>query len=146
MTIIEKIKQTLEPIVGSGNFHYADQEEMNVTLDSASFPCAFSVLVDSGTIEDKIGRFHEGIYMQVWFADLCSVGLSGEETERIIHPQKERALTWLSALRKADDIHLESINRSGRQYISSSGYDVMIAAYMVDITISEKEGFGECGK
>lgn len=146
MTIIDKIKKTLEPIVGSGRFHYEDQEEMNVTLDSASFPCAFSVLAYSGTVIDKQGRFHESINLQVWFADLSQVGLSGEENERIIQPLKEKALTWLSELRAADDIELETVNRSGRQYISNSGYDVMITAYVVDVNIYEKEGFGLCGK
>lgn len=146
MTIIDKIKATIEPIVGQGNFHYADTEDLNVELDSAHFPCAFSALIDTGTVEDTLGRFHERVNIQVLFADLSEVGIDGEENERLLQPQKERALTWLAALRRSDSLSLETINRTGRQYIKNSGYDVMITAYVVDVVISEKEGYGDCGK
>lgn len=147
MTIIDKIKATIEPLVGVGNFHYADSEEMNVTLDSAFFPCAFSLLVETGTAEDELGRFHERVNIQVLFADLSQVGISGEDNERLLQPQKERALTWLSSLRSNPDLKLEAVNRTGRQYIKDGGYDVMITAFAVDVTISETEGYGEvCGK
>lgn len=146
MTVIEKVEQTLLPIVGAGNFHYADREDLNIILDSAEFPCAFAALIDQGTIADTAGRFHERIRLQVFFADLSQEGISGMENERILQPQKERALSWLSALRLSDDLTMEGEPTTGRYYINNSELDVMATAFAVDVTIVEAEGFGACGK
>lgn len=146
MTIIEKVQKSLSPIVGASNFHYADREDLNIILDSAQFPCAFAALIDQGTITDTVGRFHERIRLQVFFADLSEEGLTGIENERILQPQKERALAWLSSLRLSDDLTMEGEPTTGRYYINNSELDVMATAFAVDVSIVEKEGFGLCGK
>lgn len=144
MTIIDKIKQTVAPLM-NGRFVYDSEAQLNVILDNEQFPLAFMTLVDTGTIQDQLGRFGERLTIDMHFATLADPDMAGEPNEVLIDEMKRIALgQWLPALRDADGIQLVSVNSTRRIYMRFSQYDVILTAYVVNVTIDDKETFGPC--
>lgn len=144
-TIIEKIRDSLSPIIGGADrFYYADRDDLNVQLDNANFPCVFSNLAKASVVDSNSGGMRERITLEVYFCDLVSFGISGIDNERVIQHQKERALRWLASLKRSDEFLLDSINGTNRWY-SPDGLDVNFTAFSVSVTLTEVESYGDCG-
>lgn len=144
MTIIDKIRETIEPIVGEGNFYYADKPDMNVIMENASFPMAFSNLVDASAVEDTLGFFRERITLEVWFTDLTSFDIDAFENERILDAQKRKAFEWLHSLRKSQSLIMEEGVTTQRYYIEGVGACALATAFVVRVTIKEAESSSPC--
>lgn len=140
MTIIEKIKNSIEGAV-SIPFYYHAGGELNNILDGAEFPCAYAFLLESGTIADVNGLYHERISLAVFFCDLTEFDFDSFDNERIIDECKQRAFTWLSSLRMSDDLSVVSVTSTSRVY---DQFDAVVTGYGVQVTIEEEEGFGIC--
>lgn len=143
-TIIDKIKDTIAPIMDD-RFVYDSEAQLNIILDNEQFPLAFMTLVETGTIQDQLGQFKERLTIDMHFATLAEQDMDGESNERLLDEMKRIALgEWLPALRNADGINLVSVNSTRRIYMRFSQYDVILTAYVVNVTIDDKESFGTC--
>lgn len=143
-TIIDKIKKTIPASLGD-RFVYDSESQLNVILDNERFPLAFMTLVDTGTVQDQLGQFKERLTIDMHFATLAEQDMNGEDNERLIDQMKRIALgEWLPALRDAEYIHLVSVNSTRRIYMQFGQYDVILTAYVVNVTIDDNEGFGVC--
>lgn len=144
MTIIEKIKKTIVPLMGD-RFVYDSEAQLNCILDNEEFPLAFMTLVETGTVQDSLGRFGERLTIDMHFATLADQDMDGEENEKLLDDMKRIALgKWLPSLRDADGIRLVSVNSTRRIYMRFGQYDVVLTAYVVNVTIDDLETFGEC--
>lgn len=141
MTIIDKIKKSVEDAT-SLNFLYHAQGEINEMISRAeSLPCAFAFLLDSGTVEDTNGMFHERVTFAVIFADKTQFDFNALENEEIIDRMKVRAFRWLQSLRLSDDLQLVSINNTQRLYDTTTD---ILTGYAVNVTLQELKGYGVC--
>lgn len=144
MTIIDKIKKTVAPMMG-GRFVYDSETQLNILLDNEQFPLAFMTLVETGTIQDQLGRFGERLTIDMHFATLADQDMDGEENEKLLDDMKRIALgKWLPSLRNADGIRFVSVNSTRRIYMRFNQYDVILTAYVVNVTIDDAETFGVC--
>lgn len=143
-SIIEKIKESVEAVIGKNRFHYNDGNGLNIVLDDANYPCAFAQLIETGALEDTLGQYHERVSVGVFFADVADVDLEPMPNEQILTECKQRALTWLATLRNSDDLNLVSVNGTDRVYIKTDGNDVRLTAFVVNVTLEEVRGFGIC--
>lgn len=144
MTIIDKIKKTVAPIM-DGRFVYDSEAQLNVILDNEEFPLAFMTLVETGTIQDQLGRFSERMTIDMHFATLADQDMDGEANECLLDEMKRIALgKWLPSLRNADGIRLVSVNSTRRIYMRFQQYDVILTAYVVNVTIEDRESYGVC--
>lgn len=143
-SIIDKIRESVEAVIGDGRFYYNDGDGLNIELDNASYPCAFAQLIEAGTIEDSLGQFHERIAIGVFFADVADIDLEPTNNERILTALKRNALTWLASLRNNDEINLVDTRGTDRVYIKSDDFDVRLTAFVLNVTIEEVKGFGVC--
>lgn len=144
MTIIDKIKKTVAPLM-DGRFVYDSEAQLNVILDNEQFPLSFMTLVETGSIQDELGRFRERLTVDMLFATLADQDMDGEANEVLIDEMKRIALgEWLPSLRTADGIRLVSVNSTRRVYMRFSQYDVILTAYVVNVTIDDAESFGQC--
>lgn len=145
MSIISKIKKTVESVIGNGRFYYNDGEGLNIELDNATYPCAFAQLVDAGALTDSLGQFHERIGIGVFFANTADIELEPLKNEDILTDLKKSALTWLATVSQSSELRLTEVRSTDRVYIKSDGeYDVRLTAFVVYVTIEEIEGFGAC--
>ena len=92
MSIIEKLKKSIEAVIGEGRFYYNEAGGLNVDLDNANYPCAFAQLVETGTIEDTLGSFHEQVSVLVYFADIADPDMEPMPNEEILTERKKQAL------------------------------------------------------
>lgn len=144
MTIIEKIKQTVAPLM-DGRFVYDSEAQLNVLLDNERFPLAFMTLVDTGTVQDVAGQFKERMTIDMHFAALADKDMDGEANEIVIDGLKTKALgEWLPRLRDSDALRLISVNSTRRVYVQFGQYDVLLTAYVVNVTIEDRDGYGAC--
>lgn len=143
-SIIDKIKESVESVIGFGRFYYNDGDGLNVDLDEAQYPCAFAQLIETGTLQDNIGQFHERVGVGIFFAGLADVELEPIPNERILTELKKKALTWLASLNSNDEIKLVEVRGTDRVYIKSNDYDVRLTAFVVNVTLEELDGFGAC--
>lgn len=143
-SVIDKIKESVEAVIGKNRFHYNDGDGLNIDLDNADYPCAFARLVETGALEDSLGQFHERVSIGVFFADVADPCLEPMPNEQILTECKQRALTWLATLRNNDDLTLASLNGTDRVYIKSEDFDVRLTAFVVNVTLEENRGYGLC--
>lgn len=144
MSIIDKIKASVESVIGHDRFYYNDGDGLNIDLDNANYPCAFAQLVETGTLADDFGHYHERIGIGVYFADVADIDLEPLANERILTELKKSALTWLATLAANSDLSLVSVNGTDRVYIKANGYDVRLTAFVVNVTLEETQGYGVC--
>lgn len=143
-SIIDKLKESLESVIGDGRFFYNDGEGLNIDLDSANFPCAFAQLTETGALQDSLGQFHERISIGLFFADIADIEMEPMSNERILTQLKSSALTWLSSMTNNDALRLVEVRSTDRVYIKNSDFDVRVTAYVVNVTLEEIQGFGKC--
>ena len=144
MSIIEKLKKSIESVIGEGRFYYNEAGGLNVDLDNANYPCAFAQLVETGTIEDTLGSFHEQVSVLVYFADIADPDMEPMPNEDILTERKKQALVWLATLRNNDDLNIVSIGNTDRVYIKVDRFDVRLTAFAVNVTLQEVKGYGVC--
>lgn len=141
MTIIEKIKQSVETATGMPFLYHAAGEINELIARAGALPVAFAFLLDSGTIEDVNGRFHERVTFAVVFADKTQFDFNALENERIIDRMKIKAMRWLSSLRLSSDLNLVQVNSTQRVYDNTTD---ILTGYAVNVTIEELAGTGPC--
>lgn len=141
MTIIEKIKQSVEGTTGMTFLYHAQGEINELIARAENLPIAFALLLDSGTVEDTNGMFHERVTFAVIFADKTQFDFNALENEEIIDRMKVRAFRWLQSLRLSDDLQLVSINSTQRLYDTTTD---ILTGYAVNVTLQEVKGYGAC--
>ena len=143
-SIIDKIKESIEEVVGANGFHYNDGDGLNIDLDNAQYPCAFAQLIEAGALEDRFGQYHERVSLGIFFANVADIDLDPVKNERIITQLKQHALVWLASLRNNDELKLIDVRGTDRVYIKTNDYDVRLTAYVVNVELEEVQGFGVC--
>lgn len=141
MTIIDKIKQSVENATALDFLYHAQGEINELIARTESLPCAFAFLIDSGTVEDTNGMFHERVTFAVIFSDKTQFDFNALENEEIIDRMKVRAFRWLQSLRLSDDLQLVSINNTQRLYDTTTD---ILTGYAVNVTLQEVKGYGVC--
>lgn len=143
-SIIDKIKDSVESVIGQDRFYYNDGNGLNVDLDYAAYPCAFAQLIEAGTLQDGVGMYHERVAIGIYFANTAAVDLEPIPNERILTELKKSALVWLASLNANDKLKLVEVRGTDRVYIKSDDYDVRLTAYVLQVTLEEVQGFGVC--
>ena len=141
MTIIEKIKESVEGATALGFLYHAAGEINELIARAESLPVAFAFLLDSGTIEDVNGMYHERVTLAVIFADKTQFDFNALENEQIINEMKIKAFRWLQSLRLSDTLRVVSINSTQRLYDTTTD---ILTGYAVNITLEEVQGYGVC--
>lgn len=141
MTIIEKIKQSVEGATGMPFLYHAAGELNELIARCKSLPVAYSFLIDSGTIDDVNGRYHERVTLAVMFCDKTEFDFNAIENEEIIDRMKVKAYKWLQSLRMSNALRVVSINNTQRLYDNTTD---ILTGFAVNITIDDLAGVGEC--
>lgn len=141
MTLIDKIKQSIEGATGMPFLYHAAGEINELIARCKSLPVAYSFLIDSGTIDDVNGRYHERVTLAVMFCDKTEFDFNALENEEIIDRMKEKAYKWMSSLRMSNTLHVVSVNNTQRLYDNTTD---ILTGYAVNITLEDIAGVGEC--
>lgn len=141
MTIIEKIKQSVEGATGMPFLYHAAGELNELIARCNSLPVAYSFLIDSGTIDDVNGRYHERVTLAVMFCDKTEFDFNALENEQIIDRMKVKAYRWLTDLRMSTELQIVSINNTQRLYDNTTE---ILTGYAVNITLEDVRGYGLC--
>lgn len=141
MTIIEKIKQSVEGATGMPFLYHAAGELNELLARCKELPVAYSFLIDSGTIDDVNGRYHERVTLAVMFCDKTEFDFNAMENEQIIDRMKVKAYKWLQSLRMSNALHVVSVNNTQRLYDNTTD---ILTGFAVNITIEDVAGVGEC--
>lgn len=141
MTIIEKIKQSVEGATGMPFLYHAAGELNELIARCNELPVAYSFLIDSGTIDDVNGRYHERVTLAVMFCDKTEFDFNALENEQIIDRMKVKAYKWLQSLRMNNALRVVSVNNTQRLYDNTTD---ILTGFAVNITIEDVAGVGEC--
>lgn len=141
MTIIEKIKQSVEGATGMQFLYHAAGELNELIARCNSLPVAYSFLIDSGTIDDVNGRYHERVTIAVMFCDKTEFDFNALENEQIIDRMKVKAYKWMQSLRMSNALRVISVNNTQRLYDNTTD---VLTGFAVNITIEDIAGVGEC--
>ena len=141
MTIIEKIKQSVEGATGMPFLYHAAGELNELLALCKELPVAYSFLIDSGTIDDVNGRYHERVTLAVMFCDKTEFDFNALENEEIIDRMKVKAYKWMQSLRMSNALHVVSVNNTQRLYDNTTD---ILTGFAVNITIEDVAGVGEC--
>lgn len=141
MTIIEKIKQSVEGATGMPFLYHAAGELNELIARCKELPVAYSFLIDSGTIDDVNGRYHERVTLAVMFCDKTEFDFNALENEQIINRMKVKAYKWLQSLRMSNALRIVAVNNTQRLYDNTTD---ILTGFAVNITIEDMAGVGEC--
>lgn len=141
MTIIEKIKQSVEGATGMPFLYHAAGELNELIARCGELPVAYSFLIDSGTIDDVNGRYHERVTLAVMFCDKTEFDFNALENEQIIDRMKVKAYKWMQSLRMSNTLRVVSVNNTQRLYDNTTD---ILTGFAVNITIEDVAGVGEC--
>lgn len=141
MTIIEKIKRSVEAATGLPFLYHAAGEINELIARTGELPVVFAFLLDNGTIEDVNGMYHERVTFAVMFADKTEFDFNALENEQIIDRMKIKAYRWLQSLRTSNELNVIAINSTQRLYDTTID---ILTGYAVNITIEEMSGVGAC--
>lgn len=141
MTIIEKIKQSVEGATGMPFLYHAAGELNELIARCKELPVAYSFLIDSGTIDDVNGRYHERVTLAVMFCDKTEFDFNALENEQIIDRMKVKAYKWMQSLRMSNALRIVAVNNTQRLYDNTTD---ILTGFAVNITIEDIAGVGEC--
>lgn len=141
MTIIEKIKQSVEGATGMPFLYHAAGELNELIARCGELPVAYSFLIDSGTIDDVNSRYHERVTLAVMFCDKTEFDFNALENEQIIDRMKLKAYKWMQSLRMSNTLRVVSVNNTQRLYDNTTD---ILTGFAVNITIEDVAGVGEC--
>ena len=141
MTLIDKIKTSIEGATGFPFLYHAAGKINELIARAERLPVAFAFLLDSGTIEDVNGRYHERVTLAVMFTDKTQFDFNALENEEIIDRMKLKAYKWLESLRNSNDLQIVSVNSTQRLYDTTTD---ILTGYAVNITLQDMYGAGEC--
>lgn len=140
MTIVEKIKQSVEAATGVQLF-YQSAEQLNRQLDNVQLPCAYLFLLENQSLNVDGGHLRERLNIAVFFVDKTEFDFESFENERIIDTCKQRAYTWLQSL--TNDAYIRLLNVIGTQRVYDV-MDVILTGFAVQVTIEEMQGVWPC--
>lgn len=141
MTIIEKIKQSVEGATGVPFLYHAAGELNELIARCNELPIAYSFLIENGAIDDVNGRYHERVTIAVIFCDKTEFDFNAIENEQIIDRMKVKAYKWLQSLRMSNALRVVSVNNTQRLYDNTTD---VLTGYAINITIEDVAGVGEC--
>lgn len=141
MTIIEKIKQSVEGATGMPFLYHAAGELNELIARCGELPVAYSFLIDSGTIDDVNGRYHERVTIAVMFCDKTEFDFNASENEQIIDRMKVKAYKWMQSLRMSNALRVVSVNNTQRLYDNTTD---ILTGFAVNITLEDITGVGDC--
>lgn len=139
MNIVTALKESVQAATGLV-LHYGSENELNIKLDYAAYPCAYGVAIDGSTIDMAGGSMKDQPTIVVAFVSL-STSEAVEDLEVLIEERKKDCFKWLASLRRSTDIQLVSVNQAGRLYWDK---DAIICGYSVNLTIRELIGYIPC--
>lgn len=132
MTIVEKIKNSIESAMGMGwKTYYHDDATLNVMTSKMEFPCAVLRLLTTGRM-DLSGR--ERVTAAVFFIEPSQFDLDADNNEQIIQRCKERARVWLAGINADRYIRLLELSRTQRIYDT---YDDIVTGFGLMLEIEE---------
>ena len=140
-SIIEAVKQAVYNSTGLDMLYYTGGD-LNVMLDTQPLPCAFAYLIESGTVADVNGNYHERIRLGVFFVDKGDLDMSSYANEQTIQQCKTRAYKFLHSLRLNDVVRVVGEIQSNRVY---EQFDAHLTGFAVNVTLEELYGVGACG-
>ena len=147
MTIIEKIKQSIEGATGLP-FYYDTPQTLNVRLEMGKFPAAMLHILQSNALQDTNGILRERLNIEMLFATTSSNGGANaldfdgtwvEENE--LYGMKIQAFKWLLSLFRSRTLRLVSLDGTNRYYATD---DTIFSAYGVRVTLDEIQGVSYC--
>lgn len=145
MTIIDKIKKSVEDL--GLVFEYGSLADINEIVSSHDFDAGklcYCTLISTGTARlDTQGRWHDVIQAGLFVVDKTDFDPCSLENEEIISDCKDSVFAWLLSVKNSPEIKVQSVVSSQRVY---DEFDDIVTGYGVQITIEEKEGFGNCFK
>ena len=141
-SIVNKIAELFVEVTGLPLI-YQNEEMVNVNLDNTPLPCGWWYCLTDGQIvaEGASGKICERVQCRIYIGDLNAYDYNGLEAEEIISDCKNRLFSFIAELRKSQELTLNSVNTSRRFYLEK---DVISCGYMVDLTITEINGFCQC--
>lgn len=142
MTIIEKIRASIQSVHGSGfQVYYHDDPTMNLIADNMDLPASIVQLITQGTIDQQSGQWREVVSAVVFFVDKSDFDFDADENEKIIDSCKRRCLRWLAALPLDPDLDLIRWERTSRVY---ERFDAILTGFAVMVDLREREGVTDC--
>ena len=147
MTIVNKIKKLFEESTGL-TLLYNNEAMVNLLIEDNPLPIGIWYLLQDGQIvaDSASGVLRERVQARIYVGDKCeNLDFNGIENEAIIEGCRDILFRFVNSLRLSRELRLESINTytSRRFYLET---DTIITGYMVDLTISEVNGFFDCKK
>lgn len=147
MTIIEKIKQSIEGATGLP-FYYDTPQTLNVRLERGKFPAAMLHILQSNALQDTNGILRERLTIEMLFtttskqnaADALDFdGAWVEEHE--LDLMKHQAFKWILSLFRSRTLRLVTLNGTNRYYATD---DAIYSSYGVNVTLEEIQGVSYC--
>lgn len=143
MTIVNKIKKLFDESTGL-TLLYNNEEMVNLLIEDNPLPIGIWYLLQDGQIvaDSASGVLRERVQARIYVGDKCeNLDFNGIANEAIIEECRDILFRFINSLRLSKELRLESINTSRRFYLET---DTIITGYMVDLTISEVNGYLEC--
>ena len=142
MTIIEKIRASIQRVHGEGfGVYYDDDPKLNLRTGTMTFPCALVQLITQGGLDQQSGQWREVVSAAVFFVDLSEFDFNADNNEQIIDACKRRALRWLAGLQLDEDLTLVRWERTSRVY---QRFDDILTGFAVMVDLRENEGVTDC--
>lgn len=142
MTIIEKIRASIQRVHGSGfDVYYHDDPTMNIIADTMTLPAAIVQLITQGELDQTSGQWREIVSAAVFFVDRSEFDFDADENEKIIDACKRRALRWLAGLQLDEELDLVQWERTSRVY---ERFDAILTGFAVMVDLRERDGVTDC--
>lgn len=139
MSIINKIKSSVEAAVGLSCYYHSDGE-LDRLFDTAPLPCAFFTLLTEAEVVNDTSQLRERAEVAVFFCDKTDFDFGSIENEAIISVQRANAFRWVNAI-NSSDISLDGDLHSERVY---DRFDCNVTGYGIRCTIAENVGESKC--
>ena len=140
MTIIDKIKASIQSVHTDLPVYYGDDAEVNLTTGSMTFPCAIIRLLSRGKVVRENGQLKERVSAAVFFVNLTEFDCDAEDNEDIIQDCKESAEEWLASLPLDDYIDATETDTE-RVY---QQYDDIVTGWGILLDVTELTGYTGC--
>lgn len=141
MTIVAKIKKTIEEATGLPFLYHAAGDLELLLAQVPSLPVAYTFLLDTSAVADVNGIFHERATLAVVFASETAFDFNSLENEQLIDEMKRTAYKWITSIRRRyyDVLDVVAVNSAQRLYDTTAA---VLTGYAVNITLQEVEGSG----
>jgi hypothetical protein len=136
-TIVNKIKQSVQSGTGLTCL-YGSLDSINVQMgDQTEFPVAFFVLLNNGSLDDRISNYRERVDVAMFFVKPTEFDFESIENEAIISECKQCAFQWLNSLFLGGDLRYITTLNTSRVY---NQMDDILTGYALRVRLEELVG------